>query len=174
VAHIGIGRRHARTGAWFLLLFIPAALAAVFVAPPFGAQGQGWLSEMLGNYLAFTTEYDGFALEMQKWGGALFGVSILVGILFWSTTKSAWQVRLRTLDAKRVFNYRGLAFTHTALAAVVAASGGCALLLLSQEPKAMPLVNWFIFAGCCAALAALQHFVTIFGVTHTRRLYRGI
>lgn len=165
--------RRAGVSVWVILLFVPSLVAVGLLLPQFGEQEQGLLPEILGSHVAYTESFYAFAVEAKKWGGVLFGLSCLIGIAFWSLGIRGWRKRLRLFRATAVANYKTFTFGHTFFAAAVAAVLAALLVFASPELRAMPMVNWIILVAGCGFLAALQHFVTLLGITNTRRLFRG-
>lgn len=161
------------TGFWWLLLFVPIGIATIVLLPQLGQQGEGLFPEWLGTHLAFTESFFPFATDVKRWGGSALALSIVIGVLFWFLTSRGWDERWRSLDMRQVRGYRGFVFRHTVAATLAASALSSGLFLLSASLRTIPVPSWIILASFCAAIAALQHLATIWGITKTRRLFRG-
>lgn len=166
-------KTNTQSGAWPLLLIVPAAIAAVLLMPQLGEQGEGLLAELLGSHVAYSERFAAFASETWRWGLFMFIVAILVGIVFWAVSASAWRTRLQRFDARVAMNYRGLVGRHTLMAFVATAVLATGLIFLTVELREMPVANWATLILTCASVAAAQHFATIWAIPTTRRLFRG-
>ncbi len=156
-----------------LLLLVPAVLAVVILFPHMGEHGEGLLPEVIGAHVADTDEFQGFAADTRRWGGTIFGLSCLVGILIWLLARNGWKERLLSFDAGNVKGYRGYVFLRLLLAVILAALLASGLILLSSTFRILPLVGWVMIAAMACVFAALQYFATVWGVSETRRLLRG-
>jgi hypothetical protein len=170
---VGVKNQRSGVGAWWLLLFVPIVLIVVILFPHMGEHGEGLLPETIGAHLADTEEFQAFAADARRWGGTIFGLSCLVGILIWLAARNGWRNRLLLFDATKVRGYRGFIFGRlllTILLAVLLTSG---LILLSSTFRILPIVAWVMIAAAACVFAGLQYFATIWGVSETRRLFRG-
>lgn len=166
--------RRAGHGMWWLALFVPVALTVVLFFPRnLAQQEEGLFAEMLGGHIAFSDDFYTFAPEVRRWGVTVLAVAILIGIGFWSLTKREWHNRLRSLDAGRTRGFRTLVLRDMVIAGVIALVVGCGLFVLPGSLRTMPLPSWAMVAGLCAVVAAAQYFATLWGITETRRLFRG-
>lgn len=160
-------------GAWWLLLVLPALLVIVITIPSMGEHQEGLLPETIAAHLADTELFSSFAADARRWGGTIFGLSCLVGVLIWLTARNGWKKRLLAFDARKARGYRAYIFGRLLLAMLLAFLLGNALILLSSSFRALPVVSWVIIAAGAAAFAALQFLATVWGTTTTRRLVRG-
>jgi len=170
---MGVKNRRSGGGAWWLLLLVPAVLIVVVLFPHMGEHGEGLLPETIGAHLADTEEFQAFAADARRWAGTIFGLSCLVGILIWWAARNGWRTRLLSFDATRVQGYRGFVFARLLLAVLLALILTSGLIFLSSTFRVLPVVGWAMVAAAACVLAALQYFATIWGVSETRRLFRG-
>ncbi len=170
---MGVKNQRSGGGAWLLLLVVPAVLVVVILFPHMGEHGEGLLPEAIGAHLADTEEFQGFAGDARRWGGTIFGLSCLVGILIWLAARNRWRNRLLSFDARTVKGYRGFIFIRLLLTVLLALLLTSGLILLSSTFRILPLVGWVMIAATACVFAALQYFATVWGVSETRRLFRG-
>ena len=162
-----------RGGAWWLLLLVPAVLTLLILFPGLGEHGEGLLPEVIAAHVADTEAFQGFASDTRRWGGAIFGLSCILGILVWLALRSGWRKRLLSFDADQVHGYRGYVFARLLYALLLMIPVVAGLILLSSALRGLPFVSWIMVAGAASVVAALQYFMTVWGISETRRLFRG-
>lgn len=165
--------RRALSGAWPLLLVIPTVIGIILVLPELGEQREGLLPELLGTHFAYTERFAEFAVEARRWGIVLLLLSIVIGIVFWYVTLSTWRRKLRRYQAFGLMHFRARALLHSLLAALTMVALTWTPPMTVAEWRTIPVWSVIYFALGCGALASLQHFVTIWGITSSRRMYWG-
>ena len=170
---MGVKNRRSDGGVWFLLLVVPAVLIVVILFPHMGEHGEGLLPEVIGAHLSDSEAFQGFAADTRRWGGTIFGLSCLVGVFVWLAARNGWRSRLLSFDAAMVKGYRGFVFARLLLTILLAVVLTSVLILFSSTFRILPLVGWVMIAATACFFAALQYFATVWGVSETRRLFRG-
>ncbi len=165
--------QRSRGGVWWLLLAVPAVLVAVVLFPRWGEHGEGLLPEVVGSHVADTEEFQSFATDARRWGATIFALSCVLGILLWVALRTGWRKRLLSFDATLVAGYRRYVFSRLFYALLLALPLATGLVLLSSTFRGLPLFGWVMVVAAASLLAALQYFVTVWGISETRRLFRG-
>lgn len=167
------GNDHRRTGAWPLLLVVPALLIVVVLLPQLGMHEEGLLPELLGQTFVDDPIFADFAVAARQWTGTIFGLACVIGVLLWLAMLLGWKARLRTFRVARVLEYRKFALFNMLWAMLLAIGVACGLMALSTDLSRLEVVNWLLVSAACAFLASLQFFCAVWGLPETRRLYRG-
>lgn len=158
---------------WILLLLVPSALAVLVIVPGLGKYGEGLIPEILGGELLDTEQFAAFAVRARYWAVATVVLSFTVSLWLWALMRIRWHGRLRTFDHKLLLGFRAFLRWHVLCAVFGAVGLAMGVIYLAGDLTPLTPLAWIFLGLMCAVAAGLQFLAAVFGVTETRRLYRG-